>query len=99
MAELFTIMTGGHKFRELLDEARAAGETELVVALPWEMMAPHEKQADSNHGQTLRRLDQRGGLGACEAVAVLEDREWRPMTYAAANKRLKELLAEWRTCR
>ena len=59
--------------------------------IPWAVIAPHERQAQMNHGgQTLAKLAQRGGLCASEAVAVLEDREWRP--YAEAEQRLKELV-------
>ena len=69
------------------------------TAIPLAMIAPHEAQAWVNHGQTLARLAERGGLSACEAVAVLEDRAWRsmtPMTQKAAEARLDELVAEWR---
>jgi hypothetical protein len=59
----------------------------------WGVIEPHERQADANHGQTLERLAQRGGLSPCEAVAVLEDRDWRPMPDAAALARLRELNA------
>lgn len=46
--------------------------------IPWSLIAPHDKQAQRNHGgQTLVRLAQRGGLDAMEAVAVLEDADYR----------------------
>ena len=41
-----------------------------------------ERRAKQNHSQTLTRLRERGGLGYCEALAVLEDRPWRAMTVA-----------------
>lgn len=41
--------------------------------IPWEIIAPHEAQAQKNHGQTLGGLASRGGLGASEAVAILRD--------------------------
>jgi hypothetical protein len=62
--------------------------------IPWEMIAPHEGQARLNHGQSLERLAERGGLAACEAVAVLENRAWRRMTEA--DQRLTQLETEWR---
>lgn len=40
-------------------------------SVPWEVMLPHENQAQKNHGQTLRRLAERGGLGPHEAWAVV----------------------------
>jgi hypothetical protein len=42
--------------------------------IPWALIAPHEKQAQRNHYQTLERLAERGGLSAREALAVIEDR-------------------------
>lgn len=44
-------------------------------AIPWSMIAPHERQARENHDQSLERLAQRGGLGPYEACLVLEDRK------------------------
>lgn len=41
--------------------------------LPWALIAPHEKQAMKNHGQTLERLAERGGLCFTEAYATLRD--------------------------
>jgi len=40
-------------------------------SIPWEMIAPYEKQAINNHGQTLEGLNERGGLDACEIYAVM----------------------------
>ena len=37
-----------------------------------------EPQAKRNHGQTLRRLKERGGLSPSEAVAIMLRREWEP---------------------
>jgi len=61
-------------------------------AIPWALILPHEKQAIRNHGQDLSRLADRGGLDAAEAVAVLEDREFRPMARETAENRLNELV-------
>ncbi len=44
--------------------------------IPLEIIKPHEKQAIRNHGQTLKRLAERGGLDWIEALCVLEDREY-----------------------
>jgi hypothetical protein len=51
---------------------RRANRFDFVV--PWDLLAPHEAQADRNHQQTLERLAERGGLSAREALAVVEDR-------------------------
>lgn len=47
------------------------------IRLPWALIAPHEAQAQENHGQTLERLAERGGLDPVEAYAVLTDRHFR----------------------
>jgi hypothetical protein len=63
-----------------------------ALPLPWAIIEPHREQAMRNHSQTLERLRERGGLSACEAVAILEDRRWRQMDPAAAFTRLAELV-------
>lgn len=45
--------------------------------IPWAALEPHREQAMRNHGQTLERLAERGGLGWSEALAVIEDRLWK----------------------
>ena len=61
----------------------------------WDMIEPHREQAHRNHGQTLERLAERGGLGPEELVAVLEDRAYYPMKYEEAERRLGELVSNW----
>lgn len=61
--------------------------------IPWAMIEPHEGQARLNHDQSLALLASRGGLSACEAVAILENRSWVRMTDA--DKHLTRLLQEW----
>ena len=41
--------------------------------IPYDVIKPHEDQALKNHGQTLDRLAERGGLSWSEAYAVLTD--------------------------
>lgn len=41
--------------------------------IPYDVIKPHEDQALKNHGQTLDRLAERGGLSWAEAYAVLTD--------------------------
>lgn len=43
--------------------------------IPWEILAPHARQAMANHDQTLERLAERGGLDPYEAICILEDRK------------------------
>ena len=61
-------------------------------AIPWRLIAPHERQAQRTHSQTLERLAERGGLSPCEAMAVLEDREWCRMVPTEARAQLAALL-------
>lgn len=59
-----------------------------IQEIPWSAIEPHRRQAEINHSQSLERLAERGGLGLCEAVAVLEDRRWHPMDRRLTNARL-----------
>ena len=46
-----------------------------IEYIPLEVLIPHEKQALKNHGQTLQRLAERGGMDYMEILCVLEDKE------------------------
>lgn len=46
------------------------------------------RQAQVNHGQTLERLAERGGLSPCEAVALAERRRWHRMSAEQAFDQL-----------
>jgi DNA repair exonuclease SbcCD ATPase subunit len=50
-------------------------------SIPWEVIAPYEGQAQANHGQTLERLAQRGGLDPGEAYLVMTGRCWKGETF------------------
>jgi hypothetical protein len=91
---MFPILSTYEIGRKSVEVSKSGGYA-VVIALPWAMMTPHENQAQANHGQSLRRLAERGGLGWCEAVAVLENRPWKQMSNGAANARLLELLSAW----
>jgi len=71
----------------------------IYTNIPLAMIEPREDRAKRNYSQTLAQLAKRGGLTACEAVAVLEDREYRTMTLQAACTRLAELVSIWETAR
>ncbi len=74
---------------------RHAGSPYLVVCAPWAMMAAHERQAESNHGHTIQRLAERGGLSPCEALAVIEDRRWTRLPVDEANEKLRAAIEVW----
>ncbi len=44
------------------------------------MPMTREKRALKNHGQTLERLNERGGVSPCEAIALMRDTEWEIQT-------------------
>lgn len=46
-------------------------------SVPWRLLAPHEPQAIANHGQTLERLAERGGLGPSEMRVIVEGKSLR----------------------
>lgn len=73
---------------------RRAGN--VITSIPWDMIAPHEKQALVNHDQTLERLAQRGGLEAVEAMKVLRGEKLFPFEPdPEGNAKLRALVAEW----
>ena len=67
----------------------------IYTNVPWPMLAAHEDQAQRNHSQSLLRLAERGGLSACEACAVLEDRPHRSMTLQLSYSKLAAHVAAW----
>jgi hypothetical protein len=72
---------------------------ERRTSIPWEMIAPHGRQAFRNHDQTLERLAERGGLSPGEAVAVLEDRKWQAMPREVAWDALEQHVQAWEAAR
>lgn len=56
--------------------SKGCGCNYQTLCIPWAAIAPHEQQAQKNHGQTLARLAERGGLSWVEAFAVLTDQHW-----------------------
>lgn len=67
-------------------------------SVPWDFLAPHEKQARSNHDQSLRTLASRGGLDPREMLAVISDRRWddfRRVSMEDAAKQVISLLEEY----
>jgi len=69
-------------------------------SIPWEMLAPHARQAMANHDQTLERLAERGGLDPYEAICILEDRkivrgEARQLGDDNIKNDLRSKVADW----
>lgn len=71
--------------------------SKLMCEIPWAMVAPHEVQARSNHGQSLARLAERGGLCAAEALDILEGRRWGSSKVCIENEQyLINKVRQWR---
>ena len=68
--------------------------------VPWAFLAPHENQARRNHGQTLERLAERGGLSAKEMLAVVTGQHWMQTCWKIdnpqANRQLLQHLEAWK---
>lgn len=45
-------------------------------SVPWSFVEKHEAQALRNHYQTLKRLNERGGLSPVELWHVVQGRDW-----------------------
>lgn len=90
-ARMFPIMTDGRD----IEAVRKVGGLTIVVCLPWAMMLEHQAQALKNHDQTILTLANRCGLSPCEALAVLEDRDWREMPIAECHSKLKDKFNDW----
>ncbi|MCP4897025.1 MAG: hypothetical protein GY906_08625 [bacterium] len=56
------------------DERALAEEAGLPDTIPFSVVSPFERRAKKNHGQTLKRLSERGGLDPYELVTLFEDR-------------------------
>lgn len=92
--DLFPIMSDT---RPDMAGMRRVGCRAIVIAIPWKMIQPHEKQAMANHSQTLMRLAERGGLGATEALDVLRGNTWSTtrIPEGLAHADLAALVALW----
>lgn len=68
---------------------------QVIMAIPWKAIAPHEAQAQRNHSQSLMRLAERGGLSPCEAVAVMMDQPWKRFAQPWARAKLMLLVLDF----
>jgi hypothetical protein len=89
------VAVGSRLFPIMAEYARKERKDYPRATIPWDLIAPHERQADENHDQSLATLARRGGLSREEACAIIEDRAWMPMGESAADKRLAELVAAY----
>jgi hypothetical protein len=55
----------------------------------------NEERAQRNHGQTLQRLKERGGLGVMEILSIIQDKSWsnyKGVKWEEALKMLNDIL-------
>lgn len=89
----------GEHYRAHLDALRKGERTDVMRIMRQHMPDDcpcyirmevlNEEWAQNNHGQSLKRLNERGGLSPCEAVAIIERRPYDRMAPAAAIAILK----------
>ena len=67
-----------------------------IKSIPYEIVAPYDDNAIKYHGQSLERLNQRGGLSPLELYCVINDVSFykTQMTETSAIEWLKKLLEE-----
>lgn len=73
-------------FPIMRDHLDASERLLIPKSIPWYILAPHETQARSNHGQTLKRLAERGGLAFEEAYDILRSRRWNTKPHATPEQ-------------
>lgn len=88
-------MSASPLFPLVVARDRGLAFPEAPTALPWSLVAAHEKQALINHGRSIVELADSGGIDWSEMVAVLEDRPWHWMSVNEAAERLEDLFADW----
>lgn len=85
----------GYRAKEEIANLRELGALEIVIAIPWELIQPHENQAKANHGgQSLERLRERGGLSWSEAACILKNQKWNSIDDFEANEMLSARIKE-----
>lgn len=71
----------------------------LELGKKWSRTVPfsmlNEEWAQKNHGQSLQRLAERGGLGACEAIAIIDKRRWHLISRELALEMLAQRLDQF----
>ncbi len=77
----------------------APSDEDQLDRLSMGLMLPHEAQCKENHGQTLRRMAERGGLDPVEALAIIEGwdpfRDTKRETQDSAYSKLTVIAAAW----
>lgn len=61
-------------------------------SIPWDLIAPHEEQAQINHSQSLQRLAERGGLSPLEMYCVMNHLRFRDGKHFGEDNAIKYIL-------
>lgn len=80
------------RFPLLIDYYERRDHPDWPVSIPWKLIAPHERQAQANHQQSLTRLFERGGLCPLECLAVLTDVEYRAVAHMTKDEAITAIL-------
>ena len=99
MAQVRGMSDDKRTFRVLRGQSRIprAERDAWPESLPWSLVEPWRAQAEQNHGQTLERLNERGGLAPVElwcAAHGLRLRHIRDTTESAAGQWLVGLVSD-----
>jgi DNA-binding Xre family transcriptional regulator len=69
---------------------------ERAITVPFAFVQAHEKQVHSNHGQTVARLKERGGLGWAELADIVAGRGWgETRSLDPAHEQVMRALFAW----
>ena len=77
----------------IMPSGRMLRPGERYAEFTWEPTANQHQQSRSNHGQTLTRLKERGGVTWCELAAILECRRYKALPEADAKAACEALTA------
>ena len=85
-----------HDFRSRTARSlREVGSCFTCIGIPRALMGEHLEQVYRNHGTGIENLALRGGLGADECLAILEDRQWIPLSEAELHAKLVQAVFRW----
>ena len=63
----------------------------LITHYPWDYVEKHRERLESNHGQTIERLAERGGLHPGELYLAMMDGRIRDLTKSTFPKGIKHI--------
>ena len=88
-------MSEERQFPVLLNYQERKMHPECPRSVPWQFVETFREQARANHGQTLERLAERGGLDPCEMWNAAHGHRWsNKVDLAAAIAWMCEASAE-----